>query len=440
MKVRPGPNLLRAVLLLVLLSPLAYFWWPISWLLVAACVLLAAGAITDWRHLAQMLPLVSVRRTLPTVIGRDQPFVVQLSVLNDSERSLRGEIRDVHPPTAAPQLAIHVFAIAPQSSSTLVTNGRIPVRGRYSFGPVWVRLQGPLRLLEAQREIDDTGVVKVLPETFASRETLQKDIGAEIRLLDRIRRSRQRGTGTEFESLDAFRHGDDPRRIDWRATARQRTLVVRRFQVERHRDVMILIDNGRLMGAQTNRGTKLDCAVDSALHLARVALQSGDRCGMAVYDNQVRGFLPPIAGNAALRSLVECVFGLQTQWHESDFAPMLSELRARQAKRTFLIVLSDLSDAETSARLCASLQQLQRSHLVLFAALKTPLLREVTQSPIETSTDVARKAVVYRLLRDRQRALHALRRGGVHVLDVEPQDLTLPLVNQFIDLRQRNLL
>jgi uncharacterized protein (DUF58 family) len=194
------------------------------------------------------------------------------------------------------------------------------------------------------------------------------------------------------------------------------------------------------MGAQTNRGTKLDCAVDSALHLSRVALQSGDRCGIAVYDSQVRGFLPPIAGATALRSLVECVFGLQTQWHESDFAPMLAELRSRQAKRTFLIVISDLSDAETSARLCASLQQLQRQHLVLFAALKTPYLREVIEREITDSTDIARKAVVYRLLRDRARALHTLRRGGVYVLDVEPQNLTLPLVNQFIELRQRNLL
>jgi hypothetical protein len=36
--------------------------------------------------------------------------------------------------------------------------------------------------------------------------------------------------------------------------------------------------------------------------------------------------------------------------------------------------------------------------------------------------------------------LHSLSRGGVHVLDVTPSELTAPLVNQFVDLRQRNLL
>jgi hypothetical protein len=33
-----------------------------------------------------------------------------------------------------------------------------------------------------------------------------------------------------------------------------------------------------------------------------------------------------------------------------------------------------------------------------------------------------------------------LKHMGVFVLDVEPSQLTVPLVNQFIDLRQRNLL
>jgi uncharacterized protein (DUF58 family) len=210
--------------------------------------------------------------------------------------------------------------------------------------------------------------------------------------------------------------------------------------VERHRDVMIIIDSGRLMGTDVGRGTKLDYAVDAALNLARVALHSGDRCGIAAYDHRVRGFLPPVAGATALRSIVQCVYDLETQWHESDFTPMLAELRTRQSKRTFVIVISDLSDAETSQRLCASLQHLQRQHLVLFAALRAPLLERIVHEPVESTQAAARKAVVFRLLRDRGRALHALRHRGIHVVDVEPQQLTLPLINQFVELRQRNLL
>ena len=440
MKLRPGANLVRAVAAIALLTPLVFLSWLVALPLAAALAVLAWAAWRERTSLQAAFANVVIRRSMPAIIGRDAWFEVNLDVWNANPHAIDIQVRDEHSDAALPRLVVYAAQIPTGGTSRFTTRCRIPSRGRHQFGPVWLRIEGPRRLLEAHRDLEHIANIKVLPETFASREELQKDIGAELRLLDQQRRARQFGTGTEFESLYSFRSGDDPRRIDWRATARQQTLVVRRFQVERHRDVMIIIDSGRLMGTECGRGTKLDCAVDASLTLARVALQSGDRCGLATYHHSVRGFLPPVAGVSALRAIVECVYGLETQWHESDFTPMLAELRARQAKRTFLIVISDLSDAETSKRLCASLQQLQRQHLVLFAALKTPLLGQVVRDPIETLRDGARKAVAFRLLRDRARALHALRHGGVHVLDVEPQQLTLPLVNQFVELRQRNLL
>ena len=54
--------------------------------------------------------------------------------------------------------------------------------------------------------------------------------------------------------------------------------------------------------------------------------------------------------------------------------------------------------------------------------------------------DGAKVAVTYRLLRERQLALQSLKHSGVFVLDVEPNQLTVPLVNRFIELRQRNLM
>jgi uncharacterized protein (DUF58 family) len=440
MRTRPGAYLIRSLVALAVVSLLAAFWSPMIWLVAAAALTLLAAAAYDRRRLRPLLDEVAVERRMPQVIGRDVEFTVGLTIILKTHMPIHGEVRDERPADAEPRLVVHKCVFRPAEPVELAAACRIPRRGRRTFGPVWIRLASPWRLVEVQRSIDCLGRIKVLPETFASREQLQKDLGAELKLLDRMQRSRQHGTGSEFESLYPFRYGDDPRRIDWRATARRRELVVRRFQVERHRDVMIIVDSGRLMGTQADAGSKLDCAVDAALNLARVALHSGDRCGIAAYDRQVRGFLPPISGATALKSLVECIFDLQTQWHESEFTPMLAELRARRAKRTFLVVISDVNDAETSKRLCASLQQLQRQHLVLLAALRTPLLQQIVDEPLTTDRDAAKKAVAFRLLRDRARALHALRRGGVHVLDVEPKQLTMPLINQFIELRQRNLL
>ncbi|MEZ6051058.1 MAG: DUF58 domain-containing protein [Planctomycetaceae bacterium] len=440
MKLRPGPRALTCAGVIALLSVGVFFWTPMAALLSISVVLLAGAAEYDRRQARQRMSGIAVSRSLPVVIGRDCPFLSTLTLTNSGEVKLVGEVRDVCPDDCDPPLLNSSINISAGGSVDVIHTCRIPRRGMHVFGPVWVRIAGPMGLVEVQQSFECPGAIRVLPETFASREKLVKDFGAQLQLLDRITRTRQHGSGTEFESLHPFREGDDPRRIDWRASAKHGSPIVRRFQVERHRDVMILIDCGRLMGSLTDTGSKLDCAVDAALNLSRVALQSGDRCGVAAYDRVVRGFLPPQSGINSLGNIVESVYDLQTEWFEADFTRIHAELQSRQGKRSLLVILSDLSDAETSRLQCTALRQLSRRHLVLFAALRTPLLNRVVHETPHSIVDGARHAVTYRLIRDRAQALHALERSGVHILDVEPHQLTLPLINQFVELRQRNLI
>jgi uncharacterized protein (DUF58 family) len=468
-QLRPGRRLPWLAGGLTVIGLLGFLWGAAFWVMCGLILLVAYLAYRDATQARQALNRVEVSRELPGLVGRNLAFVNRIRLRHSGPSPLTGEVRDVLPLLCEPRWCAQEFELPgltaelhsthhatesalgteslpprpPQEKSSawmMETTCRIPVRGRFEFGPVWVRVSGAWGLMEAQREFACPGGIKVLPETFASREELQKDTGAQLLLLDKTLRSRQVGAGTEFVSLFPFRYGDDPRRIDWRATARQRYPIVRRYQVERHRDVLILIDSGRLMGTVTERGTKLDCAVDAALNLSRVALHSGDRCGIGVFDSELRGYLAPLAGPRSLPRLVDSVYDLQPTWRETDFTTMFAEIRQRQSKRCLLVILSDLGDAESSRMHCAALARLSRQHLVLFAALKTPLLRKVIHAEPQSIAEGARQAVAHGLLRDRGRTLHQLERGGIHVVDVEPRQLTLPLINQFIELRQRNLL
>jgi uncharacterized protein (DUF58 family) len=440
MIVRPGRQLIRAVFALATLLLTAFLWAPALWLSALMFLAIALATWFDARRAQATLNSLKITRTMPLVVGRDLPFTIKLALQNNAHTEIAAQMRDVRPDDCQPALETHDIIVPAGQLRDVTSTVRIPRRGRHSFGPVWLRLTGQWQLAEVQREFECSGDIRVLPEQFASREELQKELGAQALLLDKIVRARQVGVGTEFVGLDEYRIGDDPRRIDWRATARHRSPIVRRHQVERHRDVLILIDSGRLMGAMTERGSKLDCAVDSALNLARVALRSGDRCGIGVFDSALRGYLAPLAGAGALSRLTECAYDLRTNWQETDFTRMFAEVQRKQSKRCFLIVLSDLGDAETSRSHCAALAKLSRRHLVLFAALRTPQLRKAIQFEPKTILQGAEQVVAHGLLRDRSRALHALRHGGMQVLDVEPRSLTLPLINRFIEMRQRNQL
>jgi uncharacterized protein (DUF58 family) len=442
MTIRPGRNLVRTAAVLLVLETLTFVWPGAPWLPVWGFTLVVAVVVAalDYRALQTSFRGVKIERTMPAAGGRDLPLRVELRVCSSAPLPLAGELRDVVPAPALPAFQVHAFRLPAGGSFALAATFRIPLRGSFEFGPAWLRLTGPCDVLEAQQVFSCPGSVKVLPEGFSSSECLRHDERAELMLLDKISRVRQTGLGTEFEMLSEYRPGDDPRRIDWKTTARLRRPVVRRFQVERHRDVMIVIDCGRLMGADAGRGSKLDCAVDSALMLCRTVLESGDRCGLALFDDRVLGYQPPLSGPRALRSLVDSVYNVQSRWAESDFGLMFATLQSRQTKRSLVVILSDIVDVETSTRFRTSLATLSRRHVVLFAGLQTPLLRQIVAEPVATLLDGSRKAVTFRIVRERDEALRSLKRSGVQVLDVEPSRLTVPLLNRFIELRQQNVL
>ncbi len=394
----------------------------------------------------------------PRAAGRGLVFPLEIAVHNENAEAVRGELRIVIPhilnvaPAAAPatggtRAAVGTGApgepgwwceplrLAPGETVRYLAEATSPRRGLRTVGPCWARVAGPWGLAERRRELEGTAAVKILPESLASSESFREMRGM-LHAPDSKEKSRRRGEGMEFESLTPYQYGDEERHIDWRATARSRRLMVRRFQLELNREIFVVLDCGRLMGADVDGAVKMDRAVDAGLALCKTAIHRGDKCGVAIYDSAVRGFLPPQVGPAGFRAILEQVYDVGHTNRESDFAALFAQFQSRQRKRAMVVVLSDIVDDQGSLALRTALFHMAKRHLVLFAALRTPMLERILSEETTSYSDMARQAVAGRLLRERQRGLHLLRRAGVHVVDVAPHELTVSLVNEYVSLRE----
>ncbi|HEX2719104.1 MAG TPA: DUF58 domain-containing protein, partial [Gemmatimonadaceae bacterium] len=133
-------------------------------------------------------------------------------------------------------------------------------RGRWALGPVVVRAVGPLGFV--QRSLEYPHRTAVDEETLSGQALGDWAIVApsiagirHFRLLalqQRLREAgprslRRRGEGLSFAGLREYVVGDDPRRIDWKATARRQKPIAREYTIEQGQTVMIAIDAGRLM-------------------------------------------------------------------------------------------------------------------------------------------------------------------------------------------------
>jgi uncharacterized protein (DUF58 family) len=313
------------------------------------------------------------------------------------------------------------------------------VRGLAALGRVGVQSSTRLGLLAARATFAPDDTVLVTPSVSNVRRfrllALQHRLHtAGVRVL------RQRGESQAFAGLREYAVGDDPRRIDWKATARRRKHMVREFSIEQSQTIFTLIESGRAMTQLAGDFSRLEHALSAALVLTDVAASSGDRVGAMVFDQDVRAFVPPSRGDAALRLVRGALIPVTATMAEPDYAGAFRYLAARQRRRALIVFFTDVIDERASRALVAHVTRSAARHLVVVVALRNDAVFEAAVPTAEGDLALYTSAAAEELLSGRQAVLERMRRAGVNVLDVSPQHMTAAVVNKYLEIKGRGAL
>ncbi len=411
----------------------AAFYLPLAWVEALWWAALAAAAAADLRALRHA-DRVSARRLVDPVLSLGAPNTVELVLRNRGRQRFHCLLRD-EPPLDFEAGGLRLRCDLPAASESRCAYALTPRRrGDYLFGDLEVRLTTGFGLLARQLSFDLEQRVKVYPnladirayQMHAKKQHLP-DIGVHpVRLLS---------MGMEFESLRAYVSGDEPRRIDWKATARRAEPITRQYDIERSQHLMICLDLGRTMLSELGLLTKADHAVNAAALLAHVASRFGDWVGLYAFAGGPVLFVPPRKNQ--FRLLLDSLYGLQPERVESDYQRSFLEAAARIRKRSLLLLLTDLLDPDSSARLLANVRLLTRRHLVLCAALSDYELYELSGRPPADPRALYERTVATALLADRQRAISALRERGAIAFDATPESLSVAVLNHYLEVKAK---
>jgi uncharacterized protein (DUF58 family) len=170
--------------------------------------------------------------------------------------------------------------------------------------------------------------------------------------------SRLRGRGLDFEELRHYQDGDDPRSMDWPATARLGSPYVRVFTEERDRETLLVVDQRLTMFFGSRRATKSVVAAEAAALAAWRVTALGDRIGALVFsDNEMLEF-PPDARSPSVMRILNGIVGLNAKlWADAGAEPSPGafnkalERATRLAGHDWLIVLiTDATGADPESR------------------------------------------------------------------------------------------
>lgn len=388
---------------------------------------------------------IAVERAWSNAPALDSETEIELAVEQNSGTILECRLTDDLPDALVAVPATQSLRAFPRVRAALRYRIEPRERGDAQAGAVYLCYRSPLGLVEKWAVAALEQTVRVYP---ALRQGEDQEIflarGRQIEL--QLRQARERGLGRDFESLREYREGDDLRDVCWTATARRGQLITRRYQTERSQPVWIVLDAGRLLqgrvlkdgGAEDRRGySKLDYACSTAVALAQLALYSGDRVGLLVYGQHVQQRILPGRGSVHLRQIVEALAQARAEASEADHLRATAALNRWQPRRALILWVTDLSETAMRPEVIDGAMQLLHRHVLLFVAMAQPdvdLIAEARPGKVE---EMFRAAAAQELVARRQLLLARLREQGALTLDLDPDQLTAAVLNQYLKVKER---
>lgn len=377
-------------------------------------------------------------RVLPERLSNGDDNPITIHVTNGYPFHAKFEFIDELPPQFQIRDNHSRRDVAAGQRDTLSYTLRPTERGNYAFGRVFVYVSTALRLIQRIYRIADAAEVPVYPSFLQMRSI---EIMAASNQLQQIgvKKIRRIGHALEFESIKEYVTGDDPRTVNWRATARRGALMVNQFQDERDQPLYCLIDAGRVMEMPFNGLSLLDYSINASLVIGNVALKKQDKVGLISFSNQVDRVLRAEAGMRQLGDIMERLYALDTNFLETDFERMYAVVKQQIRQRSLLLLFTNFESISALNRQLPYLKALARNHLLVVIFFENTELSSVATLPPESVESIYIRTIASHLILQKQEIVKALRKHGIQSVLTRPEDLSVKTLNKYLELKARGL-
>ena len=168
-------------------------------------------------------------------------------------------------------------------------------------------------------------------------------------LLAGMHRSPHRGASAIFKEHRAYRPGDDPRLIDWRAYARSDRYTIKHFEHETQLRGTLALDVSPSMDWGSGDLSKLDYAATLLAALAYVLTRQGDAVSLITFDDAVRDQIPARSGPAHLDYLMRHLALPSKSSGNTALHASLDKLVEHAGRMGLVVIASDLLDLREDA-------------------------------------------------------------------------------------------
>ena len=242
-----------------------------------------------------------------------------------------------------------------------------------------------------------------------------------LSIMDGQHSALRQGRGWEFMDLAPYQPGDDVREIDWAATARTGSPIIKRHEATANLQVMLVVDTGREMGALAPSGeTKEEIALAACEAIAWLSVARGDQIGLVAGDDERVRFMPARSGNAHAETVLRRIEeDITLASPHANVPKLLARVRTVTRRRSLIVIVTDSTQPTATRETDDLIKSLSVRHQVILISIE-----DIDPTTLEKGTevvDVNEGPLPDFLLRDSQLAgeaakVVAMRRAAVKQL------------------------
>lgn len=312
-------------------------------------------------------------------------------------------------------------------------------RGVYRYGAINALVSSPLGLVERRFRLDADKEVAVYPSYLQLRKYELLAISNRLTLAG-VKRIRRVAHQSEFERIKDYVPGDDRRTVNWKATARRGRLMVNQFQDEKAQQVFSLIDTGRVMKMPFEGLSLLDYAINASLVISSIAMRKEDRAGLITFSSTPHDAVRASRQRGHMQLILQTLYAQGTDHKETDFEALYLAVRREIHQRSLLLLFTNYESVQAMQRQLPYLQRLSRQHLVVpIFFLNTELMADLEARPANTE-EVYVRTITEKMVHEKRLIARELERHGLPAILCRPQDLTVNVINRYLEIKARGQL
>ena len=405
-----------------------------KWLLLIVAVLLVVEAFLLYHERGIM-----ARRTMAERFSNGDENEVDIRVESIYSFPTTIEVIDEIPPIFQRRDILFRLKLGMGEGKDIKYRLRPTERGVYSFGHIRVFVSTPIGLMQRRFTLGQPCDVKVYPSYLML--TQYELLAMNNNLTDfGIKKIRRVGNNTEFEQIKDYVAGDDFRRINWRATARTSRLMMNVYQDERSQQIFSVIDKGRTMQQAFSGMTYLDYAINASLVLSYIAMRKDDKAGVVTFCNEFEDFVPASRRKGHIQNILELLYGQKTVYGEADYSALVTHVNRLINKRSLLVLYTNFANQVSMERQLSYLMQLNRRHRLLVVFFEDKEVKEYLASRPNSDEEYYRHVVAEKFAYEQRLIVSSLKQHGILALLTTPENLSVDVINKYLEIKSRQLI